>query len=225
MTFIEYPDAELMALGLADMLSSELRMVLSNKERALFVVPGGTTPGPVFDALCDADLDWGRVDVLLSDERWRPEVHIRSNTRLIRERLLTGRAAAARYLPLYARADTPETVLAELEANIAPALPIDICLLGMGADMHTASLIPGAEGLETALDERAPILVPIRVPGEDEARVTLSARVLAGAVCTHIVITGERKRAALERARHLRPAEAPVAAVLPEATVHWAPEG
>lgn len=225
MTLTEYPDAELLALGLADTLSSELRMVLGHKERALFVVPGGTTPGPVFDALCDADLDWGRVDILLSDERWRPEVHIRSNTRLIRERLLRGRAAAARHLPLYARAETPEAVLAELEANIAPALPIDICLLGMGADMHTASLIPGAEGLGAALDERAPILVPVRVPGEDEARVTLSARVLAGAVCTHIVITGDRKRAAYERARHLRPAEAPVAAVLPGATVHWSPEG
>ncbi|MET4127204.1 6-phosphogluconolactonase [Roseovarius sp. MBR-6] len=224
MTLITYPDTELLALGLADALSSELRMVLGHKERALFVVPGGSTPGPVFDALCDADLDWDRVDILLSDERWRPEVHIRSNTRLIRERLLTGRAAAARYLPLYARSDAPEAVLAELEANIAPALPIDICLLGMGADMHTASLFPGAEGLGAALDERAPIVVPVRVPGEDEARVTLSARVLAGAVCTHIVITGDAKRAALERARHLRPVEAPVAAVLPGATVHWSPE-
>mgnify|MGYP002876695717 CR=1 FL=1 len=87
MTLTEYPDAELLALGLADTLASELRMVLSHKERALLVVPGGTTPGPVFDALCDADLDWDRVDILLSDERWRPEVHVRSNTRLIRERL------------------------------------------------------------------------------------------------------------------------------------------
>ena len=224
MTLTEYPDSELLALGVADILSSELRMVLGHKERALFVVPGGTTPGPIFDALCDADLDWGRVDILLSDERWRPEVHVRSNTRLIRERLLTGRAAAARFLPLYARAATPEEVLPELEANIAPTLPIDVCLLGMGADMHTASLIPGAEGLEAALAPDAPILVPIRAPGEEEARVTLSARVLAGAICTHIVITGERKRAALERARHLRPIEAPVAAVLPDATVHWAPE-
>ncbi|MBC7164687.1 MAG: 6-phosphogluconolactonase [Roseovarius sp.] len=224
MSLTEYPDTELLALGVADTLSSELRMVLGHKERALFVVPGGTTPGPVFDALCDADLDWERVDVLLSDERWRPEVHVRSNTRLVRARLLTGRAAAARFLPLYARAATPEAVLPELEANIAPALPIDICLLGMGEDMHIASLIPGAEGLEAALAPDAPILVPIRAPGEEEARVTLSARVLAGAICTHVVITGARKRAALERARHLRPIEAPVAAVLPDATVHWAPE-
>jgi len=224
MTFTEYADAEMMALDLANRLAGELRTALGHRDRVLFVVPGGTTPGPVFDAICDIDLEWERVDILLSDERWRPEKHIRSNTRLIRERLLTGRAAAARYLPLYARAETPEAVIDELEVNIHPALPIDICLLGMGADMHTAGLIPGAEGCAAALADDAPVLCPIRASGEDEPRVTLSARVLAGAINIHVVLTGEKKRRALERARTMRPADAPVAAVLEGATVHWAPE-
>lgn len=223
MNLVEYADAEMMAINLANVLAGELRTVLGGSERALFVVPGGTTPGPVFDALCDADLDWGRVDVLLSDERWRPEVHVRSNTRLIRAHLLTGRAAAARYLPLYARVEEPEEVLAELESNIVPALPIDVCLLGMGEDMHTASLMPGGDRLHEALGRDAPVLVAMRAKGAEEPRVTLSARVLNGAVSKHLVITGERKRAALERARHMRPEEAPVAAVLGDATVHWAP--
>lgn len=223
MNIIDYPDAEMLAIGLADTLASALRTALANEERVLFVVPGGTTPGPVFDVLCDTGLDWDRVDLLLSDERWRPEVHVRSNTRLLRERLLTGCAAAARYLPLYAKAEAPEAVLAELEANISPALPIDVCLLGMGEDMHTASLFPGADNLEAALDRRAPILVPMRVKGEDEPRVTLSARVLNGAVTKHLVITGDKKRRAVERARHMRAVDAPVAAVLDDMTVHWAP--
>jgi 6-phosphogluconolactonase len=223
MNIIDYPDADMLAIGLADTLASALRTALANEDRVLFVVPGGTTPGPVFDALCDTSLDWDRVDVLLSDERWRPEVHVRSNTRLLRERLLTGRAAAARYLPLYAKAAEPEEVLAELESNISPALPIDVCLLGMGEDMHTASLFPGADNLEAALERRAPILVPMRVDGAEEPRVTLSARVLNGAVAKHLVITGDKKRRAVERARHMRPEEAPVAAVLDDMTVHWAP--
>ena len=223
MNIIDYPDAEMLAIGLADELASALRTALANEERVLFVVPGGTTPGPIFDALCETSLDWDRVDVLLSDERWRPEVHVRSNTRLIRERLLTGRAAAARYLPLYAKASEPEEVLAELEANISPVLPIDVCLLGMGEDMHTASLFPGADNLEDALARRAPILVPMRVDGAEEPRVTLSARVLNGAVAKHLVITGDKKRRAVERAQHMRAIEAPVAAVLDDMTVHWAP--
>jgi len=224
MNLSEYADTEMLALGLANVLAGELRSALGHKDRVLFVVPGGTTPGPVFDALCDTDLDWERVDILLSDERWRPEVHIRSNTRLLRERLLTGRAAAARYLPLYARAERPEDVIDELEVNIQPALPIDVCLLGMGTDMHTAGLIPGAEGLDAALDDDAPILCPIRAPGDEEARVTLSARVLAGAINMHIVITGARKRRAVERARQMKPTDAPVSCLLDAATVHWAPE-
>ena len=224
MSLSEYADTEMLALGLANVLAGELRSALGHKDRVLFVVPGGTTPGPVFDALCDTDLDWERVDILLSDERWRPEVHIRSNTRLLRERLLTGRAAAARYLPLYARAERPEDVIDELEVNIQPALPIDVCLLGMGADMHTAGLIPGADGLDSALDDDAPILCPIRAPGDEEARVTLSARVLAGAINMHVVITGARKRRAVERARQMKPTDAPVSCLLDAATVHWAPE-
>jgi len=223
MNFIEYPDAELMAVHLANILAGELTAELEHRERVLFVVPGGGTPGPVFDSLCDADLDWPRVDVLLSDERWLPEVHVRSNTRLVRERLLTGRAARARFLPLYARAERPEAVLAELESNIAPALPVDVCLLGMGADMHTASLFPGADNLEAALDDHAPVLVPMRAAGVPEPRVTLSARVLAGALALHLVATGAAKRAALDRARALPPVQAPVAAVLEDASVHWAP--
>jgi 6-phosphogluconolactonase len=166
-------------------------------------------------------MDWSRVDVMLSDERWVPEVHLRSNTRMIRERLLVGRAAKATYLPLYARSEAPEAVLAEIETMIVPRLPIALLLLGMGEDMHTASLFPGADNLEMALDRRAPVLVPMRAPGAPEPRVTLSARVLNGAMTKHLVISGSAKRAALDRAQSLSSREAPVRAILDETTVHW----
>lgn len=223
-TLQEYPDAEMMAINVANKLAGELTAALDREERVLFVVPGGSTPGPIFDDLCDADLDWSRVDVLLSDERWLPEVHVRSNTRLITQRLLTGRAAAARHLPLYAAAHEPEEVLADLEANIVPNLPISVCLLGMGADMHTASLFPGGDNLAAALDRNAPILMPIRAKDAPEPRLTLTARVLNEAMAKHVVITGKAKRAAIERAQGLPPEQAPIRAVLDGATVHWAPE-
>jgi hypothetical protein len=60
---------------------------------ASLAVPGGTTPGPVFESLSAVDLDWSRVQVMLTDERWVPEDSPRSNTRLLRERLLVDRAA------------------------------------------------------------------------------------------------------------------------------------
>ncbi|MGC9369374.1 MAG: 6-phosphogluconolactonase [Paracoccaceae bacterium] len=223
MRFRAYPDREALFLDLAALLAEELTAALEHEPRATFAVPGGTTPGPIFDALTEVDLDWARVDILPTDERWVPEDSERSNMRLLRERLLVGRAAKARLLPLYAPTLEPEQAVDALAATIAPALPIDVLLLGMGADMHTASLFPGADRLREALDEDAPILMPMRAPGAPEPRVTLTARVLQGAMTTHLLITGPEKRAALDEAVRLgMPAVAPVAAVLANATVHWA---
>lgn len=219
----EYADADMMAIDLANVLAGALENILFHEDRAMLVVPGGGTPGPVFDNLCAAQLDWDRVDVSLSDERWLPEVHVRSNARLVKERLLTGRAAAATFHPLYAKAPQPEDVLAEVEAGLVPCLPISVLLLGMGADMHTASLFPGGDNLAAALSRDAPILVPMRSTDAPEARVTMSARVLNDAMTKHLVITGTPKRNALEKAALMDPAEAPVAAILNNCTVYWAP--
>lgn len=223
MNLIEYPDSDMMMLDLADTLASELADHLRRDDRVSFCVPGGSTPGPVFDVLSEQALDWDRVTVFLSDERWVPSDNPRSNTKLIMERLLISKARRANFVPLYAAAHTPEDYVEELAKGLEPHLPITLLLLGMGADMHTASLFPGADRLADALDDHAPVLVPMRGGGALEARVTLSARVLKAAVSTHIVITGNEKRAALEKAQHLSMEEAPVRAVLSGATVHWAP--
>lgn len=220
--FIEYPDAEMMMIDLADTLAGALTSALLTHEAVSFCVPGGSTPGPIFDGLSAVHMDWDRVSVFLNDERWVDEASERSNTAMLRRRLLVGQAAAARLIPMRADADTPEAALEALSEGLRPHLPISVLLLGMGADMHTASLFPGADRLAEALAPDAPTLVAMRAPGAPEPRVTLSAPVLAGALETHIVITGAEKRAALEAARHLPPDEAPVAAVLKNAIVHWA---
>ncbi len=218
----DYPDREILVMDLADRLADDLADALHGGGRVSFAVPGGTTPGPVFDALSAVRLDWSRVDVMLSDERWVPEEDPRSNTGLLRGRLLRNWAAEARLLPLYAPGHSPQEALPELESLIAPALPLSVLLLGMGADMHTASLFPGADLLSAALAPDAPILLPITAPGAPEPRVTLSARVLNAALRKHVVIFGSEKRKALEQARRLPHTLAPVAAVLDGATVHWA---
>jgi 6-phosphogluconolactonase len=222
MNMNEYPDREMLAINLANVLAGQLTSALMHEDRATLVVPGGTTPSPVFDALCDSDLDWSRVDVILSDERWVGEEDPRSNARLVRKHLLTGRAAAAHFLPFYVAGADPEDVLSEVEDRITPLLPASVALLGMGADMHVASLFPRGDNLRLALDAQAPALVTMRAQDLDCARVTLSARVLCDALNLHLVITGEDKREALERAMSLPPEEAPVAAILNEVDVHWA---
>jgi 6-phosphogluconolactonase len=217
-----YPDREMLMLGLANLIAGQLADFLRREGRATLSVPGGTTPGPIFDTLSGVDLDWANVAVVLNDERWVPEDSDRSNTRLLRERLIRGRAAEARLVPLYAGHGTPEEMLPTLEAGLRPHLPISVLLLGMGADMHTASLFPGADRLEEALSPHAPLLLPMRAEAAVEPRVTLTAPVLRGAFHCHILITGPEKRAALDRAMTLPVTEAPVRAVLDAATVHWA---
>ncbi len=217
-----YPDREFLMLGLANTIAGQLADFLRREGKATLSVPGGTTPGPIFDTLSGVDIDWANVAVVLNDERWVPESSDRSNTRLVRERLMRGRAAQARLVPLYAPAEQPEEMLAALEDGLKPHLPISVLLLGMGADMHTASLFPGADRLEEALSPHAPILLPMRAEAAGEPRITLTAPVLREAFNIHILITGPEKRAALERAMTLTPSEAPVRAILDNATVHWA---
>jgi 6-phosphogluconolactonase len=222
MRWQEYPDREMMYLALANVIAGDLAAFVRRDGRASLCVPGGTTPGPIFDTLSGVDLDWANVTVFLNDERWVPEDHARSNTRLIRERLLRGTAAAANYVPLYADTAQPEAALEALGAGITPHLPISVLLLGMGTDMHTASLFPGADHLAEALSSQAPPLMALRADAAGEPRITLTAPVLRGAMTTHIVITGAEKRSAIERAAQLTELEAPVKAVLATATVHWA---
>ncbi len=221
MEFRAYPSREKLMESLSRSIAVELRAALA-RGAATLSVPGGTTPGPVFDLLSQEDLDWPRVAVLLNDERWVDEDSPRSNTRLLRERLLVGKAARARLVPLHAPTATPEAALDRLTEGILPHLPITVLLLGMGSDMHTASLFPGADKLAQALASNAPVLMALRAAGAGEPRITLTAPVLRQARHIHILITGREKRAALERAQGLPAAEAPVRVVLDQAVVHWA---
>ncbi|HHH89688.1 MAG TPA: 6-phosphogluconolactonase [Aliiroseovarius sp.] len=219
----EYPDREMLFLGLADQMASDLADGLRRRDRAALAVPGGTSPGPVFDTLRGVALDWDRVDVVLTDERWVPEDDPRSNTRLLREHLLQDKAAAAHLVPLHADTPTPEEAIPGLEGAVRAMMPLDCLLLGMGEDMHTASLFPGGDKLDLALSPTAPALVAMRAPGVEEPRVTLTLPVLKSAFASHLLILGDAKRAALERAQGMLPEEAPIAALLGDLTVHWAP--
>ena len=222
---ITYASREAQSAALAETVAEQLRAALADKPMASLAVPGGTTPGPFLAKLSRADLPWGQVYAMLTDERFVPESSERSNTALLRRTLFKGPAAEAQLVPLVAEADAPEAVLDQLLTGLRPALPLDVCVLGMGADMHTASLFPGADKLDQALAPEAPELLPMRAPGAPEPRLTLTAPVLCAAAHVHLLITGAEKRDALEQAMTPGPVEeAPVRALFSRpVTVHWAP--
>ncbi|HSF95472.1 MAG TPA: 6-phosphogluconolactonase [Thermohalobaculum sp.] len=211
-----FPDAEALAAALAAEVAGLLRDAIAARGRATLAVPGGTTPGRFLTLLGQAVLDWEKVGVTLTDERWVPLSSPRSNQRLLAETLFAGPAAAAEFAPLYGATPEPEMALGAIAASLTRiVLPLDVCVLGMGEDMHTASLFPGALGLEAALAPGAPPVLAITAPGAGEPRITLTAPVLAGAGQVYLLIRGAAKRAALERALAAPSAlEAPVRAVL-----------
>jgi 6-phosphogluconolactonase len=215
-----YPDRDTLMRDLAELVADQLRGAHASKNHATLAVPGGTTPGPFLEALSEADLPWSDIHVMPTDERMVPESSERSNARLIRHTLLRNRGEAANFVPLH------EPLIGSLEDRVRAVLPIDVLILGMGDDMHTASLFPGAAELEAALAADAPALMKIHAPGQPETRLTLTAPVLRAAGVIHILIVGPDKLAALEEALVDGPvAEAPVRAVLTApcpVTVHYA---
>ena len=220
--FLEYNHREDLVSKVAEILAADLISSVKGGGNAIFSVPGGSTPGPIFDKLCEFDLDWKRVSIILTDERWVPETSERSNTKLLRERLLIKKASLATYISMYSEVLTPEVGIPELQERIEQNLPISVLLFGMGADMHTASLFPGGDNLEKALSSNAPTLLPMRAEGALEARITLTAQVLNRSRIKHLVIFGKEKRTALEKAIDLPNRLAPISAILPGASVHWA---
>jgi len=219
-----YPNAAKMMQALSVQLVAELLNTLTKNGKATLAVPGGSTPGPLFDLLSLADFDWTNVTIMLTDERWVSTESPRSNTALIKNRLLVNAAASANYVALYKDGFEPVAGAKALSKQVELHLPIDVMVLGMGADMHTASLFPGAAELAWAQSFEADSVVSI-VPatGDLEPRVTLSANVLGAAISTHVLILGNLKKAALIVAENTAPSEAPIAQFLPNAKVHWSP--
>jgi 6-phosphogluconolactonase len=159
--------------------------------------------------------------VLPTDERWVDESDARSNAALVKKHLLVGPAAAARYVSFYAAGKTAAQGLAEVTARAAPHLPITVVLAGMGNDRHTASLFPDAAGIAAAMAPNAPPLAVMQPPSQPEARITLTAPVLAAAKHAHIMITGPEKRAVLDEIGAAKGPDAPVSILLDRAQVHW----
>ncbi len=126
MTEHVFADASAQARAAADRIAEAL------SEGGALVATGGSTPGPLYDALSARDLPWGRISVTLSDERWVPPGHADSNERLVRERLMRGPAAAAAFIPLKTPDPTPQAAAPKVEAALAAMpRPFACVLLGM----------------------------------------------------------------------------------------------
>lgn len=212
------------ARALAQELAERLRAALSARSRAHLLLAGGQSPQALLGELARAPLDWTRVDISPSDERWVPVEAPQSNLRLLREALPQARLLDPRQAP------QPAAAAQAWGAQLAEWQPLDAVLLGMGEDGHFASLFPGMPGLAAALD-------PAAAPGAlcglaaDEPRQRLSANLslLLRGEWLGLLVFGAAKRRLLEDAlADVGDArELPIGALLRQAgrrlQIHWAP--
>ncbi len=198
----EFESNQRLSESLAECIASGLEGALNLRDIATLAVSGGSTPKPLFEALSWCELDWSRVRITQVDERWVPEDHADSNAQLIREHLLRNHAAQAQFVSMKVDIDdafAAQTSVAEKLAEFAEA--IDVIVLGMGEDGHTASFFPDAEALASALDPDSEALcLALRPPVAPHDRMTLSLAAVLRSRQLYLHITGEKKYAVLEAA-------------------------
>lgn len=192
----------------AERIASCIDLALAERDRAQIALAGGETPKPAYEHLGREHLPWERVDVLLGDERWVDPEDPASNARMLRQTLLAQPPALnARFHPVPTAAESPAAdaaQYAELLTDLCPGTPprLDLVLLGLGDDGHTASLFPGTEA-PTVTDRWATVS-----EGKGLPRITLTAPVLSAARQVMLLVSGSSKRQALRRL--LDPAENPL---------------
>lgn len=222
-----------LAAALARRVLEDLGHALAAGAPARLLVSGGSTPGPLFDALVGAGegLDWSRVELGLVDDRWVPEDHADSNVRLVRERLRQGPVEAAQLRGLVDVGLGVEAGVRAAHERLQSLAPPTVAVLGMGGDGHFASLFPGMPGLAAALDvDASPAVVQGLAPSPPRVRVSHNLAALLAADDLILHITGAAKRQVFERARADAESSLPIRALLQAAeheqralAVYWSP--
>ncbi len=197
--FQSFPSQEALAKSLAAEVGAALREAIEKRGIATLVVSGGSTPKPFFSALQKEEMDWSSLLVTVADERWVSNKDSQSNEKLVRENLLK---KGARFVSLYNAAPTPMAgEEAAEEALRHMLLPFDVTILGMGPDGHTASLFPGNDRLEDALESTQRLCLGIEnAPKAPSQRITLTRNALIQSRRLMLHITGADKLKVLEAA-------------------------
>jgi len=196
-----FRSAESTAMQAAIHVREHARRAIAGRGRFLIALAGGTTPQTVYRNLARmTDIEWPRVEVFFGDERCVPPDDPASNYRMAREALLEHvpvRLGAVHRIageidPVEAAALYSEDLL--VIAGLPPRL--DMVLLGVGNDGHTASLFPDTPDLTA---NAHPIALATRAPVEPKDRVSLSLDTICGARNVTMLTVGKAKEEIVRR--------------------------
>ncbi len=200
MNFRVFPSERELIAALSDLLLSRI----ARAGIATISLAGGTTPRALYELLgqqpaCET-LRSSSVTWVTGDERWTDPDAPDSNSAMIRASLFAGGIPEShRFLSFDTTLDSPVHAANDLASRLSTAAPegLDIALLGMGADGHTASLFPETDGP----DITESIALAVRVERLDAWRLSLSLPYLRAARLKLFMVTGSAKRDVLARMR------------------------
>lgn len=201
-TLKKYPNSQLLIEDLAAYIVKDLRQSIDKRGHASIAVSGGKTPIPLFKLLSQQDLDWHNVFITLVDDRWVDDTDDASNEKLVLTYLLQNKAKLANFVGLKNSCDNPfdGAEITDKILNKIP-MPLDVLILGMGEDGHTASLFPGAANLRAGLDMKSGRKVvgmtPLTAPLD---RITLTLPTILDSQNIYLHLVGESKIQVLQQA-------------------------
>jgi 6-phosphogluconolactonase len=203
----------------AEIIARKIHSAVQARGVCSLALSGGSTPGPVYEELGNSDLaakiPWARLEIFFADERAVPMDHPESNYRLVMETLLKSHPEAVGQT-FRMPADAPDREQAAKRYERRLPDPIDVLVLGMGPDGHTASLFPGSP----ALDEQERRVVPVTAPKPPPERMTITPPVVKKARSTVMIVSGVEKAHMVSRVLSGLENPRTVPAVLAE-KAHW----
>jgi 6-phosphogluconolactonase len=197
-----FPTEEALADAVARHIAKCADESIAATGRFILALSGGSTPEAAYQRLTTDDrrlaIDWRLIHILWGDERCVPPDDPRSNYRMAKEALLDRVPIPAEHIHRIRGEDDPETAASDYERELRRILDhgeIDLVLLGLGEDGHTASLFPG----QPAVHETERWVRAVRAPDGKLWRVTLTPGILNRARSVTFLVSGANKAATLQR--------------------------
>jgi 6-phosphogluconolactonase len=207
---------EVLAQKLALSVSKQLNACIDDKNKACLAVSGGKTPIAFFQQLSQQAIEWSKVTIILVDERWLPTDHADSNEKLVRDNLIKNNAKQAYFLGLKNDAELPSEGIMDCETQLRTQIDhIDVVVLGMGLDGHTASWFTDSKPLPALLDaETSAWCLPVEDDFLPQPRMSLTWRFMKRAEKIYLHFSGEEKNSVFKKACEGISEQLPVSHVL-----------
>jgi len=194
-------DIEKLTNDLCIDIKNQLDLGLQVKDNLFIVLSGGNTPKKLYEKLSTHNIDWSRIHLALTDERCVPVNTHKSNEFMLKNHLLKNNAKTANFHSLIDLAESHSSRNQNFFDIYPKNNPIDLLLLGVGEDGHTASLFSESANLASSLDKNnKELYTRLKLSGESHDRITLNYSLLSKSRERYLFFKGKRKIEIIERA-------------------------